>query len=236
MKDREFVLDKKIKVKSEDHIYHLHQYGVDLLKNHIYLMGVDRGYEVTEGTDEPGVDFVMANMFIKNMQMCMSVNPGVPILIHQATCGGEWHAGMAIYDSIKTCPSPVTILNYTHARSMSSIILQSANKRVTMPHGVFMFHDGDVSLYGTVKQVESNVDFYKIAGIQMRNIYVESMREKEFLKNDSQRKKWLNTKMNQKEDVFLTPVEAIEAGFIDEVFNGNWKTLTEDYTPEQLQR
>ena len=235
MTERQFVLDKKIKVKSEDHIYHLHQYGVDLLKNHIYLTGVDRGYEVAEGTDEPGVDFVMSERFIKNIQLCMSVNSSEPILIHQKTSGGSWEEGMAIYDAIKACPTPVTILNYTHARSMSSIIMQAANKKVTMPNGVFMFHDGEIGIYGTVKQVESNVEFYAHTKTVMRDIYIESMREKGFLKNDSERRRWLNTQMDKKEDVYLTAQEACDKGFFDEIFNGNWKSLT-DYTPEQLQR
>ena len=235
MTERDFKLDKRIKVKSEDHIYHLHQYGVDLLKNHIYMMGVDRGYEVAEGTDEPGVDFVMSERLIKNIQLCMSVNSTESIVIHMKTNGGDWHEGMAIYDAIKSCPTPVTILNYTHARSMSSIIMQAANKKVTMPHGTFMFHDGDMATYGTMKQVESDVEFYSKTREIMLGIYVNAMAEKGVFKNNSERKRWLVNRMDKKEDVYLTAEQAVEYGFFDHIFDGNWAKLTE-YTEKELAR
>ena len=103
----EYKLDHKLKVTSEDLIYHMHQFDIDLYSNHIYLVGVDRGYEVEPGVIEPGVEFTMANRFIKNINLCMRVNPNKPIIIHLKTCGGLWEEGMAIYDAIKSCPSPV---------------------------------------------------------------------------------------------------------------------------------
>ena len=136
-------LDKKIKAKSDDHVWHVHEYDVDLQSNHIYLMGMESyaaGHE--EAIGEPGVEYSMANRFIRNLNICMRANPDKPVVIHMKTCGGDWTEGMAIYDAIKSCPMPVTILNYTHARSMSSLILQAANKRVMMPHSYFMYHDG----------------------------------------------------------------------------------------------
>ena len=41
---------------------------------------------------------------------------------------------MAIFDAIKICRSHVTILVYGQAESMSSIILQAADKRIMMPN------------------------------------------------------------------------------------------------------
>jgi ATP-dependent protease ClpP protease subunit len=235
--ERDFKLDRKIKAKSSDHIYDLHHHDVDLINNHIYLFGID--YYIygagTEDTSEPGVEFVMANRFIKNINLCMRVNKDAPIVIHLKTNGGDWHEGMAIYDTIKSCPFPVTILNYTHARSMSSIITQAATKKVTMPHGVFMFHDGEMGIYGTQKQVESNIDFYRQTRETMIDIYTASMREKGVMKNDSERKRWLKNEMNKKEDVYLTADQAIEYGFFDEKFSGNWASLTQ-YTEKQLSR
>lgn len=233
---RNFKIDSKMKVRSEDPLYHLHEYDVDLKNNHIYLMGMEGyTYGVSESIDEPGVEYTLVNRFIRNMNICMRVNHDMPILIHMKTCGGFYEEGMAIFDTIKACPNPVTILNYTHARSMSSIIMQAANKKVTMPNGTFMFHDGTMAIDGTVKQVESYVDFNKRATDVMLSIYVEAMREKGVFKNDSERKKWLVNQMNKKEDVFMTADEAIEYGFFDEKFDGNWMKLTQ-YTDEQLRR
>lgn len=221
-------LDKKIKATSEDLIYHLHQFDIDLKSNHIYLMGVDRGYEVEPGVMEPGVEFTMANRLIKNINICMRVNPDTPIVIHLKTCGGLWEEGMAIYDAIKSCPSPVTILNYTHARSMSSIIFQAADKRVMMPNSIFMFHDGTYGIEGTVKMVRSAVEFDKKNDKTMLEIYAQKMNECGKMQGLGIPKitKWLRSQMDRKEDVFLTAKETVNLGLADEIFNYDWSTLT----------
>lgn len=221
-------LDHTIKIKSDDTINTLHEYDLDLASNHIYLMGVDRGYDIT-GLDEPGIEYVISKRFIKNINLCMRANPGKPIVIHLKTCGGLWEEGMAIYDAIKACPSQVTILNYTHARSMSSIIFQAADKRVMMPHSHFMFHDGTYGIEGTVKQVRTAVEFDRKNDITMLNIYAEKMNEKgEFAgKGITKIKKWLREQMDKKEDVFLSAEKTVELGLADEIFDNDWSKLIE---------
>lgn len=144
---------------------------------------------------------------------------------------------MAIYDAIKSCPYPVTILSYTHARSMSSLIFQAANKRVMMPHSTFMFHDGTLAVDGTVKQVTSEVEFGKVAEKQMMKIYVDSMKGHGKFQSRSRKfiEEWLREQMDKKEDVFLTAEQAVELGFADKVFDYNWANLT-DYTQEEVER
>jgi ATP-dependent protease ClpP protease subunit len=235
---KEHKLDHKMKVKSDDLLGQIHEYDVDLKSNHIYLFGAEiyAGSDTT-GDAEPGIEYVIANRFIRNMNICMRVNPDKPILIHMKSCGGDWNEGMAIHNTIKACPFPVTILNYTHARSMSSLIFQAANKRVMMPDSYFMFHDGTLGYDGTVKQVNSFVDFYKLAGERMLDIYAEVMLQsptfEEFTLKEA--KDWLITQMDKKEDVYITAPQAVEYGFADEIFDYNWARLLE-YTDEQLGR
>ncbi len=223
-----YKLDHKLKIKSEDLILHLHEYDLDLESNHIYLMGVDRGYDVVNGIDEPGIEYVISKRFIKNINLCMRTNPGKPIVIHMKTCGGLWEEGMAIYDAIKACPSKVTILNYTHARSMSSIIFQAADKRVMMPHSHFMFHDGSYSIEGTIKVVRSAIDFDKHNEQVMLDIYADKMNEKGEMagKGMVKIKKWLREQMDKKEDVYLQSDKTVELGLADEIFDYDWSSLT----------
>ena len=144
----------------------------------------------------------------------MRANPDKPILIHMKTCGGDWDEGMAIYDSIKACPIPVTILSYTHARSMSSLIFLAANKRVMMPNSTFMFHDGSEGISGTVKQVKSYVKFGDYTSKIMLDIYVEALKEQGKFKNWSRKRirEMLRHEMDEKEDVYLLSKEALEWG------------------------
>jgi ATP-dependent protease ClpP protease subunit len=223
-----YKLDRKtIKKRPDDPIYYVHECDIDIFSNHIYLFGAETYATGTsyEGGIEPGVEYVMANRFIRNLQLCMRANPKEPIIIHMKTNGGDVHEGMAIYDAIKTCPVPITILSYTHARSMSSIILQAADRRVLMPSSYFMFHDGTLGAEGTFKTVVSFVEFQKRYSDKIEGIYIESMRNKGFKKTDSERKRWLRDQMDKKEDVFLMPDEAVSCGFADEIFNGNWDDL-----------
>ncbi len=201
-----YKLDHKLKTPSIDLIHQLHEFDIDLVSNHIYLMGIDRGYEAVPGLEEPGIDYVISKRFIKNINMCMRVNPEKPIIIHMKSCGGDWQEGMAIYDSIRSCPSKVIILNYTHARSMSSLIFLAADKRVMMPNSYFMIHDGTYSIDGTLKQVRSSIEFDRINEDTMLGIYAERMTAKGEFKGQplSKIKKWLRSQMDKKEDVFFT--------------------------------
>lgn len=133
--------------------------------------------------------------------------------------GGDMIEGMAIYDAIKACPAHITIINYTHARSMTSIIFQAADRRVMMPHSHFMFHDGMWGMQGVIRQVRAEFYFMERSDT-MIPIYIESMlNSAKFAgKKPSKLRKYLRKRMDKKEDVYLTAEEAIEWGFADETF------------------
>lgn len=204
-------------------IDYVHEYGIDPLMRDIYLVGEEDYQREFEG-GEPGVEFMMANRFIKNIRI-LSAIANDPILIHMKTCGGDWTEGMAIYDAIKACPSYVVILNYTHARSMSSLILQAADHRVMMPYSTFMFHDGTMGSDGTVKQYFTEAEQLKITQDQMMKIYLDKAVGSKFFgkKSRSQVKQWMRYRMDKKEEVYLSAKEAFEMGFADEIFGKDGK-------------
>jgi ATP-dependent protease ClpP protease subunit len=213
-------MDKDTEHSMEFRLSAVHDRGVDPTTNTLYLFGETDYITNKESgdTEEPGVEFAMANRFIKNLQFLLW-NGADRIQIHMKTCGGDWQEGIAIYDALKVCPVPVTILSYTHARSMSSLIFQAASRRVMMPNSYFMFHDGTMGIEGTVKQVESAVEFSKLATATMLNIYADAMKRKGCFSKRSRAfiLGWLRAQMDKKEDVYLTPEQAIQYGLADEV-------------------
>lgn len=239
MNASDYKLDQKVSVDKKDSwVYNLHEYGLDLIGNHIYLFPrAERATGNEEDPISPGVEYAMAGQFIKNLNACMRVHPEDPIVIHMKTDGGYWEEGMAIYDAIKACPSPVTILNYSTARSMSSIIFSAANKRVMMPHSIFMYHMGTMGMYGTVKSFISFAEFEKKAQKQMIEVYTEVMQRQGLFagKPKKEIKEFLQSQMDKKEEVYLGAQEAVSYGFADEIFKYDWTTLTQ-YTDEQLDR
>lgn len=207
----------------------IHEYNVDIGGRELYLVGEVVEPDSGEDRIEPGVDYVMGSRLIKNMRFLVNRNTEEPILIHLKSCGGDWHEGMAIYNTVLSCPVRVVMLNYTHARSMSSIILQAADHRVMMPDSVFMFHLGSGFIEGTQRAIESALDFYKPTTKRMINIYVDRMLSspKSKFKNWTHSKifNMIKRKMEHKEDVYLTAKEAVEWGLADMIFDGKWSDL-----------
>jgi len=201
----------------------LHDYSIDPQGREIFISGEP---ESSEAGSEPGVEYLMADRLIKNLRFLTSTGLD-PILIHLKTCGGYWTEGMAMFDAICLCPCPVTILSYTHARSMSSIILQAADNRVLMPNSYVLFHMGTESLMGTAQEVFSQIDWAKHTMKVMLTLYAGRMQEKGFLKGKSLKviREHLQERMDRKTDVFLTPFQAVSYGLADSIFDGNWAKL-----------
>ncbi len=203
-----------------------HQFNIDIKNREILISGEDVMSEAWCG--EPGVDHILSARLIRNLRILTNQNKK-PILIHMKTCGGDWHEGMAIYDIINLCPAYITILNYTHARSMSSLILQAADNRIMMPHSDFMFHHGTYADEGEMVTVISGLEWYKKTMSTMNDIYVDSMKKTEHsLWHKASRAKihkWLLEQMDSKNDVYLSAVEARDNGFADSIFDGNWDNL-----------
>lgn len=234
-------LDHKLKlVKTDDLVFRVHEYDVDTDSNDIYLFGSDvraTGEAVEANFGEPGVEYTMANKFIRNLDLCMRSNPDKSIVVHMKTCGGYWEEGMAIYDAIRACPAHISILNYTWARSMSSMIFLAANKRVMMPHSWFMFHRGSVEFSGTAKALDSEQDREAICRKRMVEFYVNACREQGTMSRwaKARIRAWIHLQMDKKEDVFLEAEQAVSLGFADEIFDGDWARLR-THTPKQKRR
>lgn len=144
--------------------------------NRTLFMG-SMGYDY-EGGGESGVDNFMAEYFIKGMHVLNSKNDK-PITIIMNNPGGDWYHGMAIYDTIKHSKSHCTIKVYGHAMSMGSIILQAADVRIMMPNSRFMIHYGYNGSYGHAKIFERWADEGKRLTLDMENIYLDRIMEKE---------------------------------------------------------
>ncbi len=219
-------------------IEEIFDYGLDTEHFTIYLQGVeDNTYDDVEGVQEAGVEFRMANRFIRGLDVLEGMDGDKPITVSMKTCGGFWEEGMAIYDALMAVTNPITIVNYTWARSMSSIIFQAANKRVMMPHSTFMFHQGTYATSGTVKQVKNDLGFnLNRTNDQMLDIYVDAMKRKgKAMKWGKVRiRDWLEAEMDRKEDVNFTAQQAIDWGFADEIFK-DWGSVIK-YTKAQKER
>lgn len=203
----------------------IHEFHVDLDTRELYLTGESEVGE-EEILDEPGVEHVMATRLIKNLRLLQSDSDS-NVLIHMKTCGGFETEGFAIYDAIRFCPCHITILCYTHARSMSSIILQAADHRVMMPNSYFMIHWGEEEISGEQQKVLSWAEWTRKMEPRFIGVYLDQMEDSKKFGGWKRRdiERMLREKIGGKTDVILTPEETIDWGLADEVFSGNWKAL-----------
>jgi ATP-dependent protease ClpP protease subunit len=143
------------------------------------------------------------------------------IHVIMGTVGGEWNYGMGIYDAIKACRHKVIITAYAWARSMSSIILQAATERVLMPHCDFMIHYGTTSAEGHYLTVKSGMQYEERSEKIMLGIYAERCQHGNHFKMNHMSVvdiiKFLDRKMRDKGDWWLSAHEAVQYGFADRV-------------------
>lgn len=203
---------------SVDTISDVHSYGLDVKNRELYLHGY-----VGNTDEDPGVEYRMAAQFYKNMRI-LDANSQEPIIIHMFSEGGEWDAGMAMFDAITLCRSYVTIVAYGQASSMSSIILQAADRRVMTPNAHFMAHYGSVDCGGDhlsahnyakvdKKNTETMMDIYS-AGCVKGKYFKESYTDI----NQDKVKNYLKRKLKDG-DWYLDAHEAVYYGFADAVLD-----------------
>ena len=214
-------------MRNEYYLNDLHSYGLDRELREIYLHGF---YSHSE--DEPGVDYRMATTFIKNLNHLSSKDES--ILVYMQTIGGNWHDGMAIFNSIESCPCFVSIIAYGSVSSMSSVILQSSDLRVLMPDVDFMVHFGSTSMDGNNLAVISAAEYEKRLNDRMLNIYAEKCMSGKFFKDQYKSltkdkvKNYLAKMMKNKSDWYMSAEEAVYYGFADGILGSkSYKSIQE---------
>ena len=191
---------------------------------HIHLISIAtreiyvHSFYSSEDNEEPGVEYRMATTFVKNLHL-LERQSKKPIVVHMHTVGGEWADGMAMYDAIRLSPCPITVIAYAHARSMSSIIIQAADKRVMMPHADFMIHYGMIALEEVSHAAKSSIDWNERASKEMLEIYCAGCMKGHYFTERGLSKRqvlnFLDKKMRYYVDWWMGADEAVDYGFID---------------------
>lgn len=203
---------------NSDTVSDVQSYGIDVKNREIYLHGY-----LSNSDEDPGVDYKMAATFYKNIRVLDQISKE-PILIHMHSIGGSWNDGMAIFDAIQLAKSYVTIISYGQAESMSSIILQAADKRVMMPNSYFMCHFGSSGYSGNYLDVQKGAAFEKRITELMLDIYTQSCLNGKYFKEQyteptfEKVKNYLKRKFKDG-DWYLDANESVYYGFSDLVLN-----------------
>lgn len=220
---------KKEKILSDLEVFM--QYDIHLPTKTLYMGSAGEDWD----GGESGVDFVMAERVIKGLHILDAISPEDPITIIANNPGGDWYHGMAIFDAIKNCQSPVHVICRGYVMSMGSIILQAADHRIMSPNARMMIHDGSDGFGGHAKNAlvwaaenkEILDDMYRIYYERMKNTNRKKLPEK--VKTRFTEFGWKTgegTGINLFEikqlctiDLILNPTEAKQLKLIDEIEN-----------------
>lgn len=196
-------------------VHDIHTFSINAPARQIYLHSI---YGQAGDEPEPGIEYRLSTTFIKNLHILDSIT-AENILVFCHSVGGVWSDGMAAFDAIRAAKSPVTILTYAQASSMSGVLLQAADKRVLTPSCEFMIHFGSISVNDNSLAAKSAVDANERYSKQMLQIFATRAMTGHFFKshsyNYSKTVAYINRKLKDKSDWYLSAEEAVYYGFAD---------------------
>lgn len=123
------------------------------------------------------------------------------IRIILSTEGGDFYAGLAIYDLLKAFPAKKTIYCAGAVMSAGTIILMAADKRVSLPNTRFMIHYG-VDTAESTQAAEENRQGVK----WMRDLYTSRCKVTKATVS-----RWLS------KETWFSSKEALDKGIVDEI-------------------
>ena len=202
-----------VKETHEQLLQNIHQHHINIQSREIYLHG-----NYLHDSDEPSIEYSMATTFIKNIQLLDSIN-NTSIIVHMHTGGGNWSDGMAIYNTVRFAKSPTTFIAYGRATSMSGVILQAADLRILTKDSEIMLHHGSIGVDGTSLSVKSAIEVNNASCKRMLELFAARAVRANYFKEKNytiqQTAKYIDKKLEQKGDWYLSTKEAIHYGFAD---------------------
>lgn len=196
-----------------DNVYNLHNYNVDIDNREIYI------HSYLNGEEEHGIDYRVSNQFIKNMSLLESLS-GDDITIYLNSHGGDWLAGMSMYDKIKASKCDTTIIGHGDVSSTASMILQAGGRRYITKHTWMVIHYGSNSVNGSGNAIKNGAQADTAMYNQMIDLYVESIYESEIYEGRTKKsiKEWLIKKIEKEVDWWLNSEQVVFFGFADGIW------------------
>ena len=165
------------------------------------------------------VEDYSANLIVAQLLFLESENPTKDISLYINSPGGSVTAGMSIYDTMQFIKPDISTLCVGQAASMGAILLcgGAQKKRYALPNSRVMIHQP----LGGVQGQATDID------IQAKEIILVRKRLNEILaKNTGQTLQKIES--DTERDNFMTSVEAMKYGLIDEILESR---PLEDKTP-----
>lgn len=166
-----------------------------LLKNRIIFLGT-------------AIDDQVANTIVAQLLYLSREDPEKEIQMYINSPGGQIYAGLAIYDTMKMVPNPISTVAIGVTASFGTVLLSTGSKghRYALPHATIHMHQPLGGAQGQASDIE----------IQAREI----LRLKERLNNilsDNTGQSLESIEKDTERDIYMTAEHAVEYGLVDKI-------------------
>ncbi len=158
------------------------------------------------------VEDTMANLVVAQLLFLASEDSKREINVYINSPGGVVNAGLAIYDTMRILPCPIATTCVGFAASFGTILLMAGDHglRRSLPHARIHIHQPLIQ--GGIGGQATDIDIQAKEILHTRDVLNEIIQHHtgqtlERIRKDTDR------------DYFMSPVEAIEYGIIDEVIS-----------------
>ena len=150
-----------------------------------------------------------ANAICAQMLLLNAEDPDADIYLYINSPGGSVDAGMAIFDTMQWISNDVATVAMGLAASMGQFLLTAGTKgkRYALPHARILMHQPSGGLGGTASDIKIQAEQSLLLKRTMAQLNaLHTGKSVEQIEADSDRDRW------------FTAAEALEYGFIDQVF------------------
>ena len=113
----------------------------------------------------------MSDKVNKAFDILESINQYAEITVKIMSDGGDWCAGLAIYDRIKNSSCVIRMIGTGMVASTATVIFQAGTIREITENCIFLLHDGMEGYEGEAKSFESHAEMSKKSRQLMYDIY-----------------------------------------------------------------
>ena len=156
----------------------------------------------------------VANVIVAQLLFLNSQDPDKDINLYINSPGGQITSGLAIFDTMRMIPAPVSTIAVGMAASMATILLTAGakGKRYALPHSTIHLHQPLGGVQGQAADIE--IEAKEI--LRMRDLLNGILREQTTM-SDEMIAKYTDRNM------YLTAAQAVEVGLIDAVLESQAK-------------
>lgn len=214
---------KTVEQLSQD-LQTIHERAINIERREIFLNSTidDSNSDVSgDGT----ISHKTTSFFIKNIFFLDNISHTEITVYMNLSYGGDWEAGIGIFDSIELVKSKVKMVVFGAASSMSSVILQAADKRILTKNSYLMLHYGTIAIDNNSQGASEAIKFNDRQCKEMVEIYAKRAVNGKFFKDKGydfkKTTEYIDGEMRKKSDWYIDCHQAIFLGLADSIIGEN---------------